>query len=384
MKNKKTKVGVLFGGMSTEHEVSLISGLYVTLNINSQRYDVNSIYINKKGEIASYEEFVEMTQKIMKKYSKKIVSDSYKKEQDAIKKILTTYYNKEALNGTDKREVLIKSILGKSDIVFPVFHGLNGEDGTIQGLLEFLQIPYIGCGIAASSIGVDKELSKIICKSNGIPVIDYMVLYKNQLKSGVLKYEEMLKEFEYPVFIKPACSGSSIGIEKVKTQNELQEAINKAFKYDNKIIVEQEIKDIRELTISIMGEGENIIYSEIGEFNREGVDYFTLQAKYDVDSKEGIVPAKLELDVENQLKEYAKVIFSKLCISGLIRIDFFLKDKTIYFNEVNTMPGFEVNGTFLKIWDKKGYTFNEFFDQIVELGMKKHMNRYTLNYDYCI
>jgi len=247
-----------------------------------------------------------------------------------------------------------------------------------------LQVPYIGCGVTASAIGVDKELSKLICKSNGIPLAEYTVLYKNRWKGNSEIFQKIEQNMKFPIFVKPACLGSSIGIEKVANRNQLLDAINKGFLYDNKIVVEEEIKDIRELTISIMGKGENLIFSEIGEFNRDGVDYFSIEAKYDLDCKEGIVPANVDIEIEKQIKEYARRLFTKLCINGVIRIDFFLKDKSLYFNELNTIPGFEENGTFAKIWEKKGYTFDKFFDQIVKLGMEKHINRYTLNYDYCI
>ena len=387
MKKDKLKILIVFGGMSTEHDVSVISALYTLANIKKDKYEIFSLYINREGNIADYLEFEDCTKKIFKKYSKKVIPKDEKDIEKVRKLIMQTYYSEKSLkdyNDEEKKTYLIKVILEKSNLVFPIFHGFNGEDGTIQGLLEFLKTPYIGSGILASTVGVDKEITKSICIANKIPVVDYTTLCKyDWCKSETVK-EELLNNLEFPVFIKPAHLGSSIGIGKAENIKEIDELIKKGFEYDDKIIFESGMKEVREITISVMGNCSNIILSELGEFNREGVDYFDFKAKYGTECKEGMVPANIPKKEATLIKEYSKLIFEKLGASGFIRLDYFYSDGKIVLNEVNTIPGLEQDGTFGKIWERVGYNFNSFFDKIVEFGMERYAQKSDLNYEYYI
>lgn len=236
------------------------------------------------------------------------------------------------------------------DIVFPVFHGKYGEDGCIQGLLEILNIPYVGCDVLSSAICMDKGVFKIIMDGLGIPNVPYKIYttYPTDIK-------------EYPIMVKPCNGGSSIGISKVNSESELKEACDVAFKYDKRIIVEKWI-DARELECSILEEDNNLIISPVGEIKSK--DFYDYNSKY-VNDTELVIPANLSIENILKIQEYSLKIFKELGCKGLSRIDFFLSDK-VYINEVNTMPGFTDISMYPKLLNYSGYTNKEIIDILLK------------------
>lgn len=325
----KINVGVIYGGISTEHEVSIKSGKSVIKNLDRDKYNIFKIYIDKKG-------------------------DFYDTDEGKIDNVF--------------------SYLKKLDVIFPVLHGLYGEDGTIQGLLEILGIPYVGSGVLASSIGMDKIYSKIIFDKAGLNIVPYIYLKKNNDKYIYVK--EALDEEEvdidginnliddclsYPVFIKPSRSGSSIGINKANNIDELKKYIDYAFRFDDKILIEKYIKG-RELECAIL-KGRT---SSIGEII-PSEEFYSYEAKYVNDSKT-IIPNDIPSEIIDKIKKSALKAFKAIDGKGLSRVDFFLEESTnkIYINEINTMPGFTEISMYPKLFNDVGISYGDLLDKLIE------------------
>ena len=325
----KINIGVIYGGISTEHEVSIKSGKSIISNLDKDRYNIFKIYIDKKG-------------------------DFYDADNGKIDNVFT--YLKEL------------------DVIFPVLHGLYGEDGTIQGLLEILGISYVGCGVLSSSIGMDKIYSKIIFEKASLNVAEYIYLKKDKDKYIYVKdnfnEEEIdidkindliIDSLSYPVFIKPSRSGSSIGINKANNKEELKKYIDYAFRFDNKILIERCIKG-RELECAIL----NGKASSIGEI-LPSEEFYSYNAKYIGDSKT-IIPDDIPKEHIDKIKKTAIKAFNAIDGEGLSRVDFFLEESTnkIYINEINTMPGFTEISMYPKLFYNDGISYRELLDILIE------------------
>ena len=349
----KIKLAVIFGGMSTEHDVSIVSGTAIIENLNKEKYEIYPIYIDEKG--------------VWYKYIKEIDKIETLKVGDKITEI-------------EEIQSPIK-YLKQMDCIFPVLHGLYGEDGTIQGLFELLQIPYVGCKVLASSVSMDKAYTKIIFEKAGLNQAPYVYIKANKEKyyyvekdfgEKVLPLEEITEKIEekltYPMFVKPSNSGSSVGISKVKTKEELKNAIIYASKYDRKILVEQGIIG-REVECAVLG-NEDVVASCIGEV-LSAEDFYSFDSKYNNKQSTTQIPANFPASITEEVRNSAIKAFKAVDGSGLARVDFFVEDKTnkVIINEINTLPGFTQISMYPKLFEAYGINYSELLDKIIELAL---------------
>lgn len=346
---EKIKLGVIFGGTSTEHEVSIVSGTSVIKNLDKEKYEIYPIYINKNGEWFKY-----------------------------------TYQNQEfkvgdEIIGKEKIENICE-YLKKLDKVFPVLHGLGGEDGTIQGLLELLKIPYVGTRVLGSSICMDKAYTKLIFEKAEIPQAEYVYIRKNEddyifiekdfteEKCDIYELiQKITEKIEFPMFIKPSNSGSSVGINRANNALELAKAIEYASNYDNKILIEEKING-REIECAVLG-NEEVEASCLGEI-LAAEEFYTFSAKYQNQESKTVMPADLPENLSNEVRNLAKKAYKAADCKGLSRVDFFVDDKNnkIYINEINTMPGFTQISMYPKLWEKSGMKYTELLDKLISLA----------------
>lgn len=350
------KLGVMFGGRSTEHDVSIVSGLCVLKNLDRQKYEIFPIYIDLQGKWYQYQ-----------------VDFSNIPEVEVGQKL-----EKAALEQIQNPIEYVKQM----DCIFPVLHGLYGEDGTVQGMLELLSIPYVGCKVLSSSICMDKAYTKIILEKADIPQVNSLFLIKKQnhyflMDETLTKKEVTLGQIEekiqqdigYPIFVKPSNSGSSVGIRKVEKTIFLKEALDYAGQYDDKIIIEQGI-EARELECAVLG-SDNPIASCLGEV-LPADEFYSFEAKYKNSKSTTQVPAKIEKKIEEKIKKMAIKAFQAVDGTGLARVDFFLEKQTghIYLNEINTMPGFTKISMYPKLIQQLGISYSELLDQLIKMAMQ--------------
>jgi len=346
---EKLNLGVIFGGISTEHDVSIVSGTSVIKNLNKNKYNIFPIYIAKNGEWYEYE------------YEDRII-----KVGDEIK-------------GKKKIENICE-YLKKLNVVFPVLHGLGGEDGSIQGLLELLKIPYVGSKILGSSICMDKAYAKVIFdKANILQAKyvyikkdneDYIYVNKDFTEEKCTLYDVAQKISEvlgFPVFIKPSNSGSSVGINKANDIEELRKYIEYASKFDRKILIEENING-REIECAVLG-NEEVEASVLGEIIAAD-NFYSFDAKYNNSESKTVMPAELPEDISMKVRELAKKAYKAADCKGLSRVDFFVDEKNekIYINEINTLPGFTEISMYPKLWQQTGLTYEQLLDKLIELA----------------
>lgn len=332
---KKIKLGVIYGGLSTEHEVSINSAKSVIDNLDKDKYDIYKIYIDKKGE--------------------------WYKEDNKIDNVF--------------------DYLRSLDVVFPVLHGLYGEDGTIQGLFELLGVPYVGCGVLSSSLGMDKVYAKMIFDKVEIENAKYIYIKKVEDKYIYIddKFNEkelslqdiallVESELSLPVFIKPSRSGSSVGINKAHTREEVIKYIEYASGFDNKILIEENIIG-REIECAVLGNNE-VEASPLGEILPKG-EFYSYNAKY-VDDSKTIIPDDIDKNISDKIRKTAIKAYKSLDCSGLSRVDFFLEKDTnrIILNEINTMPGFTTISMYPKLWESTGLSYSELLDKLISLALE--------------
>jgi D-alanine-D-alanine ligase len=346
---EKTIIGVLFGGKSGEHEVSLVSAGNVMNAIDRNKYDIVKIGITKNGQWLIYNGKIE-----------NIKNNTWQKD---IENLIS-----------DKSQ--INEVIDTVDIFFPVLHGPNGEDGTVQGYFEVLQKPYVGCGIMASSVGMDKVAAKVLFQNAGIPIVPYEAFHFEQWKK---EKQQIIKKMEenlsYPVFIKPVNMGSSVGINKAKDMESLINAVDIAFNYDENVLAEKYI-NAREIECAVLGNFDASA-STPGEIvpSREFYDY---SSKYlDGDQSRVEIPADITPRQSETIKLYAKKAFAAINGSGLARADFFIDNESgdIYINEVNTMPGFTEISMYPKMIMHDGIAYNELIEILIKLGFERHEKR---------
>jgi D-alanine-D-alanine ligase len=351
----KLKVAVIFGGISTEHDVSVVSGTSVIEKLNKEKYEIYPTYIDLDGVWYSYTKPVEQI---------KVVSIGTKLEE------ITKIDN-------------IAQYLKQMDIAFPVLHGLGGEDGSIQGLFKMLNLPYVGCGILASSVGMDKVYSKIIFERAGIPQTkyEYIKVNKNEYTYVYANFKEekmalpnivekVEQNLTYPMFVKPSNSGSSVGVKKANNKKELEEAIKNASKYDTKILIEQGIYG-REIECAVLGKNE-VIASPVGEV-LSAEDYYSFDAKYANQQSKTVIPADIDKKIAEEIRSLSVRAFNAIDGKGLSRVDFFVENKTnkIYINEINTLPGFTTISMYPKLFDQMGITYSELLDKLIQLEIEQ-------------
>lgn len=349
MCKNRIKVGIVFGGMSAEHDVSLASALAVYNNIDKIKFEPLLIYINRSGEWS----FTDASNLEQKDFSGK---------------------SSNSFLPWESKEASVNDI----DIFFPVLHGPNGEDGKIQGLFEMSKKPFAGAGSLPSQLAMDKGVSKILFRENGLNVADYLV-FSGHNKEDIIKKTE--KTIGYPCFIKPCSMGSSIGITKAGDKSGLEAGIDLAFKYDNKIIIEKNING-REIEVSVMG-NKDIKVSRPGEFipSKEFYDY---EDKYILGQTRFLIPAELEKPLEDKIRKAAEDAYKSLYLNGFSRVDFFIENgtKRIIINEINTIPGFTKISMFPKLWEVEGISFTELITMLIDHGFEHYNSSASLSHQY--
>jgi D-alanine-D-alanine ligase len=322
----KLRVAVIYGGRSGEHEVSLRSARSIIDGMDPRKYDVIEIIISKEGK----------------------------------------WQPRPILPEPDSNPGI--------DVVFPVLHGTFGEDGTVQGLLELAGLPYVGAGVLGSSASMDKEIMKRLCRERGLPVVEYVSMTRSTLDA-----DEASKHFSYPMFVKPANLGSSVGISKVRDPAELEMALEVAAQYDRKVIVERAIEG-RELECSVLGNEEPVasLPCEILP-SREFYDY---EDKYQLDQAQFQIPAKLSPEQTAEVQRLAVECYRAVECEGMARVDFLLEQATnrVYINEINTIPGFTSISMYPKMWEHCGLPFPKLIDRLIELALERHAARKSTRY----
>jgi len=355
-----TTVGLIFGGRSAEHEISLISARNILEAIDKDRFDVKLIGITHEGKWY-YCETHEWLPKTATGNPPKI--ENYGKP---IALIPGPQKNKLVLLEQDQQGISL-------DIIFPITHGTYGEDGKLQGLIEHLNLPYIGPDTLSSAINMDKDIMKRLLKTAGIPIGKYLVFHKDEL----IEAKKVLNVLKTPIFVKPSNSGSSVGISKVTDEDQLEKAIKHAFQFDNKIIVEEGIMG-REIECAVLGNSEPQA-SPIGEIIVPN-NFYSYSAKY-LDEK-GIelhAPADLTEEESNYAKSLAIEAYKTLCCEGMARVDMFLTDHgKLYINELNTLPGFTKISMYPKLWQKNGMSYTELITNLIELAQNRFSQKNTL------
>jgi D-alanine-D-alanine ligase len=366
---EKIKIGIVFGGRSGEHEISVRSARSVIEQINRERYEVIPIAINKNGNWLSPAESI----RFLPEAAQKLFAENICAERRAVAFIGDPSY--QGLTLLDGAENFSQRL----DIVFPVLHGTYGEDGTIQGLFEMANVPYVGCGVLASACGMDKVTMKFLFQQAGLPLCRWMWFLRRDYENAPNAAIERIKnEIGFPCFVKPANLGSSVGISRADNEESLRAAIELACRYDRKIIVEEGL-DAREIEVAVMGNdapeaslpGEYIIHDEAAKF----LDYTEKYAS--TGHNEFTVPAPLGEEMTAQIREFARVAFKAIDAAGLARVDFFLRRDTgeLLINEINTLPGLtEVSG-FPKMWAKSGKPFAKVIDELVALAFESHRDK---------
>ncbi len=349
--NKKT-VAVLFGSRSSEHDVSVVSASNVIANINTDIYEIVIIGITKEGKWLKVNNIDDMKS-----------GNWLNSNTTAVISPDTTH---QGILFIENNKVTVKHI----DVVFPVLHGLNGEDGTIQGLLELAHIPYVGCGVVSSGVSMDKLFTKIIVEKLGIRQAKFVSIIKRELSDMDACVNKVEASIEYPVFIKPANAGSSKGISKAHNRDELITGLKEAILHDRKILIEETIIG-RELECAVLG-SSNPIASGVGEI-LAAAEFYDYDAKYNnAESKEDVSPS-LPDGVEEKIRQYALQIFTALDGYSLSRVDFFLEKDTneIIFNEINTLPGFTSISMYPMLWEAKGISKSQLIEKLIQSGLRR-------------
>ncbi|HVE44002.1 MAG TPA: D-alanine--D-alanine ligase family protein [Gammaproteobacteria bacterium] len=369
--SSKTRVAVLFGGRSSEHEVSLQSAANVMQYLDTSRFDVVPIGINKKGNWL---------------IGKDIFMNSV--AQNAVPILDNqTWFTADWVGTPVKAEQQIvkanPTVHTQFDVIFPAVHGTFCEDGTLQGLLELANIPYVGCGVLSSSVGMDKDVAKRLAMQAGIKVGPYLVVKKAQWQTAPQPVLAQVDQtLSFPVFVKPANTGSSIGINKVKSIEALEAAIDEAFQYDTKILIEKAINAV-ELEIAVLESlepGADPIVSIVGEI-RSHHEFYSYEAKYlDEAGAALLLPAPVSEAVSDAARKIAQALFIKLECEGMARIDLFLDKDTqeIYFNEINTLPGFTKISMYPKLMEASGVSYTALLTHLVDLAVNRYENKNKL------
>ena len=329
---KKITVGIIYGGKSPEHEVSIISARGVINNIDQKKFGVIEIFIDKKGQFW--------------------------------------------LNNKNRKRFDPFVDAGKIDVFFPILHGRGGEDGEIQGLLRSINKPFVGANILASGICLDKGIFKLILKAEGLPqtkfaILDFAKTTKANMRSSIL---EIKLKFRFPLFVKPCNLGSSVGIFKVKNKNKLAGFIDQAKKFDSRIVVEESVEKCREIEISVLGNNyKNTKVSSPGEIV-SGAEFYDYDDKYNNCKAKTIAPAELEARQIKQIQQLAVKAYNLVCCEGLARVDFLInRNGKIYINEINTIPGFTPISMYPKMWEASGLDYKRLITMLILLALKKNL-----------
>jgi len=348
--NSKKKIAIIFGGQSTEHDVSVISASSIAKAINKNLFDPVFVAIDKTGRW----------------YLGQTAFDFLKtgKSEGLHRVILSTDPEKKGFLSLDDGSVF------QSDVIFPVLHGPRGEDGTIQGMMDLAGLAYVGCGTASSAIAMDKDLTKRLLEQQGLPVVHGTCVAQYAWKT---KREQILSEIkesiEFPVFVKPATMGSSIGIVKAKTLDEAARALDNGFSYSNKVLVEQAVINPLEIEVAILGNNDPRS-SVPGQIIPSG-EFYDFNAKYVDDSAQLVIPARISQQLSDKVMLLARESFLAIGGTGLARVDFLVSGDTTYINEINTLPGFTSISMYPKLWEATGIGYTDLITRLIELALQR-------------
>ena len=353
----KIRVGVLFGGRSGEHEVSLVSARSVLNTLNPERYSITQIGITLDGDWL-------VGKDVLTALAEKDTRNLAPAAMLPIPRRSAVY----SISGSDQGEIL--KVFADLDVVFPVLHGTFGEDGTLQGLFELTDIAYVGAGVLGSSVAMDKALFKDVMIANQIPVAPAVLVLISELEDMEGLLERLDDLIDYPVFVKPANMGSSVGVHKCKDIEDLALGLQDATRYDRRILVEKGI-NAREIELSVLG-NQSPRVSLPGEI-RPTAEFYSYEAKYHDDSSELIIPAELPDDQIKRIQDYALRAYQAIDCAGMARVDFLLdKDSgEIYLNEVNTIPGFTPISMYPKLWEASGLSYADLVDELISLALER-------------
>ena len=351
----KIRVALVFGGRSSEHEISCVTAGGVMSAIDRDKFELVPIGITKDGIFVPAKDDTE-------KWS--LNKDS----------LPTVQFEGETLTWLPNREIAINGIpAGKIDVVFPVLHGPYGEDGTIQGFFELLDLPYVGNGVFASAAGMDKEFTKALFEAAGVPVTPHVVIRKaDWLRDPETALENIRTLGSLPIFVKPARAGSSVGVSKVSDMKDFADAVDKAFKEDDKLVVEKQVVG-REVEVAVLEgrDGTPARVSVAGEIIVKGRDFYDFEAKYlDEDSVDLVIPADITPEELQEMQRIARKAFAAIGGEGLARVDFFLTKDGFLVNEINTMPGFTRLSMFPSLWQATGLDYKSLITELISLGSK--------------
>ncbi len=373
---KKLRIGILFGGRSGEHEVSLLSAASILKSIDKTKYEIVPIGITKQGQWVSSSD----AQRLLTGEAKPAPALTKKARSRSIQ-----------LNASAELVHQSGTLAQALDVIFPVLHGTFGEDGTIQGLFELADVAYVGSGVLGSAAGMDKDAMKRMFAASKLPMVKHVTLLRSQWVASKRKCTTQIEAaLKYPLFVKPANLGSSVGISKVHDRSELPKAMDEAARFDRKIVIEQGVGGkrgkARELEVAVLG-NDNPEASVVGEIvpDREFYDY---ASKYDATStSEPQIPAKITKAEAKQIREMAIRAFKACDCSGLARVDFLMdppsatgKPAKIYLNEINTMPGFTSISMYPKLWEATGVSYRQLIDRLITLGIERHDERRQTNF----
>ena len=370
MSEKKLRVGILFGGRSGEHEISLLSARSILSALSPDEYEVIQIGITHDGLWLVGEDTLD-------KFSSGTQLNGL---SPATIFADPSHQGLYIFKGSDREEII--ELLTQLDVVFPILHGTYGEDGTIQGLFELAEIAYVGAGVLGSSVGMDKGIFRDIMRANDIPQVDTIIVFRSDVENSldeVIVHAEALAH--YPLFTKPANLGSSVGITKCMNRSDLMEGLMDAARYDRRILVERGIH-AREIEVSVLG-NDDPIASVPGEVI-PSADFYSYEAKYIDDRSELVIPAPIPFEISQQVRNFAVRAYRAVDCAGMARVDFLLDKDTgeLFLNELNTIPGFTKISMYPKLWEASGLTFKDLVKRLIELAMERRLDRDRTEWRY--
>ena len=373
----KTKVAVLFGGKSVEHEVSIISAIQAIMSMDKEKYEIIPVYITKDGDMYTGEKTGDI--------------EAYKNIPELLKKSQRVIFVNE--NGQVSMMPYPMKKFGKNnaiavDVAFPIVHGTNEEDGTLQGYLKTVGLPFVGCDVTASALGMDKYLMKAVLKDNGVPVLDCILFRSCDYRDVAAMIDRGEEKFGYPVIVKPVNLGSSVGISVAKNRTELEKSIDDAYTYATRILVEPAIMNLREINCAVLGDENEAEASECEE-PLHSDEILSYEDKYLNNAKGGSkgmagvsrkIPAELSGDKRKEVRDMAVKAFQCLGCNGVSRIDFMIDRDTdkLYLNEINTIPG----SLAFYLWEPVGVKYGQLLDRMIQLAMKREREEKSLTYTF--
>jgi D-alanine-D-alanine ligase len=387
---KKLRVGILFGGRSGEHEISLLSAASVFKAIDQQKYEVVPIGITKEGRWVTASDAERLLHGKQLEHERHLRAGDPEATpaaavlQNGEAVIVPPEPHKSGAGLTPfQHDVPVRRASDRAinvDVIFPVLHGTFGEDGTIQGLLELADIPYVGAGVLGSAAGMDKDIMKGLFRAAGLPIVKHVTILRSSWEAERKKIQRLVEsKLKYPVFVKPANLGSSVGISKARDRKELDPAIEEAAKFDRKIVIEEGVggkkHKAREIECAVLG-NDKPLASIPGEIV-PSAEFYDYSAKYLDEGSQLIIPAKLNKSETKKVQELAIAGFRAVDCSGLARVDFLMEPKSrkIYLNEINTMPGFTSISMYPKLWAASGVSYPELIERLIQLGLERHAEK---------